>query len=613
MTMAAEQFEALVRKCEAHAKRDRDGYARQVTVLALAGYGYVLLVLVGLGATITLLVWSLQFHGATYRVLALTAPFVLLFRLVLRALRVRARRPDGVRVRRSDAPELFALIDRLARELHTPRLHRVLLTEDCNAALAQIPRLGPLGWYRNYLLLGLAEMQALSPEELQPLLAHELGHLSRQHGRLGAWIYRIRATWMRLAMMVEVQSQWGRPLFDWFLERWWPYFNAYSFVLVREREYEADRFAASIAGKETFARALGTSYVMGEFLSRRFWPAVYRSAEKHPEPPGDVLAALARALGTGPAPDDARRWLKAALCRRTGLVDTHPALAERLGALRIITRAAEPRRTTGPTAAEHYLGARLESLTAALDRAWRKRVAGYWNERHRGTARRRARLRDLTAAPADGDVDAAWERVQIVLDLDGEEEALPLLRDLVARAPDHGPASFALGQILADRDDASAIAHLERAMVCNVLARPPGNHAIAALLESLGRDAEAATHRRRAWDAGGVLYRAAAERRHVRMLDVLLPHDLASDVVGQIRERLAQMGSVQAAWLGKKKLAYLTESPLYVLGIVSTARVGWQDLERIAARTRLPGQVLVAVTGPVMRWRLRRIPGARVL
>ena len=131
-------------------------------------------------------------------------------------------------------------------------------------------------------------------------------------------------------------------------------------------------------------------------------------------------------------------------------------------------------------------------------------------------------------------------------------------------------------------------------MVCNVLARPPGNHAIAALLESLGRDAEAATHRRRAWDAGGVLYRAAAERRHVRMLDVLLPHDLASDVVGQIRERLAQMGSVQAAWLGKKKLAYLTESPLYVLGIVSTARVGWQDLERIAARTRLPGQVLVA-------------------
>ena len=352
---------------------------------------------------------------------------------------------------------------------------------------------------------------------------------------------------------------------------------------------------------------------MGEFLSRRFWPAVYRSAEKHPEPPGDVLAALARALGTGPAPDDARRWLEAALRRRTGLVDTHPVLAERLGALGIITRAAEPRRTTGPTAAEHYLGARLESLTAALERAWRKRAAGYWNDRHRRTTQRRARLRALTAVAADGDVEAAWERAQIVLDLDGEEEALPLLRDLVARAPDHGPASFALGQILADRDDASAIAHLERAMVCNVLARPPGNHAIAALLESLGRDGEAAAHRRRAWDAGGLLHRAAAERRHVGMLDVLLPHDLVSEVVGRARERLVQMGSVRAAWLAKKKLAYLPESPLYVLGVVSSARVGWQDIGRIAARTRLPGQVFVAIAGPVMHWRLRRIPGARIL
>jgi len=110
MALTAEQFEALVRECEAHAKRDPEGYARRMTALALAGYGYVWLVLVGLGGAIALLVWSLRFHGATYRVLALTAPFVLLFRVVLRALWVPSRRPDGVRVRRADAPELFALI-----------------------------------------------------------------------------------------------------------------------------------------------------------------------------------------------------------------------------------------------------------------------------------------------------------------------------------------------------------------------------------------------------------------------------------------------------------------------------------------------------------------------
>ena len=203
MALTAEQFEALVRECEAHAKRDPAGYAGRMTALALAGYGYVWLVLVGLGGAIALLVWSLRFHGATYRVLALTAPFVLLFRVVLRALWVPSRRPDGVRVRPADAPELFALIARLARDLHTPRLHRVLLTDKGSAA-PQVPRLGPLGWYRSYLLLGLVELQALSPEEFRALLAHELGHLSRQHGRLTAWIYRIRGTWRRLTMLIEV-------------------------------------------------------------------------------------------------------------------------------------------------------------------------------------------------------------------------------------------------------------------------------------------------------------------------------------------------------------------------------------------------------------------------
>jgi len=612
MALTAEQFEALVRECEAHAKRDPEGYARRMTALALAGYGYVWLVLVGLGGAIALLVWSLRFHGATYRVLALTAPFVLLFRVVLRALWVPSRRPDGVRVRRADAPELFALIARLARDLHTPRLHRVLLTDKGSAA-PQVPRLGPLGWYRSYLLLGLVELQALSPEEFRAVLAHELGHLSRQHGRLTAWIYRIRGTWRRLTMLIEVRGRWGRRLFDWFLQRWGPYFNAYSFVLVREHEYEADRFAASVAGKDAFARALESSCVTGKFLSRRFWPAVYREAEEKPEPPRDVLAALAHTLGTGPAPDDARRWLETALRRRTSLDDTHPALAERLSALQIVPRAAEPLRMSGPAAAQHYLGPRLESLVAALERAWRKRVAGYWAQRHRRAARGRTRLREFAAAAADGDVEQAWERAQIVLDLDGEEPALPLLRDVVARAPDHAQASFALGRILAAREDETAIVHLERAMVCNVGARPAGHEAIAALLEGMGRDAEAVPHRHRAWDAGELLYRAARERGHVGMRDVLLPHGLPSDVVTRIRDRLAELGSVRAAWLVQKKLAHLPESPLYVLGIVSSARVGVGDIGHIAARTRPPGQVLVTVAGPLLRRMLHRIPAARIL
>ncbi len=502
----------------------------------------------------------------------------------------------GVRVGRADAPELFTLIDRLARDLHTPRLHRVLLIEQGNAA-PQIPRLGPLGWYRNYVLVGFAEMQAMSPEEFQSVLAHELGHLSRQHGRLAVWIYRIRATWKRLGMMIEARARWGLRLFTWFVERWGPYFNAYSLALIREHEYEADRFSASVAGKDAFARALGTSCVTGEFLSRRFWPAVYRAAEEKPEPPGDVCTALARALGSGPAPDDARHWLEEALRKRTRLDDTHPPLAERLAALQIVPRETELHRTPRPTAAEHYLGERLELLAAALDVSWRRRVAGYWGERHRRTARARTRLRELTETAASSDLETVWERAQIVLDLEGEEPGLPLLRDVVRRAPDHAQANFALGRILADRQDESAIPCLERAMVCDVRTRPAAHEALAALLESMGREAEAVRHRHRAWDAEQLLHRAARERGHIAVRDVLLPHGLPSDLVAPVRARLEELGSVRTAWLARKKVTHLPESPLFVLGLVSSARVDVSYIGRIATRTRLPGQVLVTVAG----------------
>lgn len=58
----------------------------------------------------------------------------------------------------------------------------------------QHARLGVLGWHVNYLILGLPLMQAVSPEQFRAIVAHELGHLSRNHSRFAGWIYRVRLT-----------------------------------------------------------------------------------------------------------------------------------------------------------------------------------------------------------------------------------------------------------------------------------------------------------------------------------------------------------------------------------------------------------------------------------
>ena len=113
------------------------------------------------------------------------------------------------------------MLGRLQHDLHvSARFDHVLLTEEFNAAVVQIPRLGILGWNRNYLIIGLPLMKALTRKQLAAVLAHELGHLAGGHARLGNWIYRLRLGWMRLARRLEDSESVGKLVFRPFFARY---------------------------------------------------------------------------------------------------------------------------------------------------------------------------------------------------------------------------------------------------------------------------------------------------------------------------------------------------------------------------------------------------------
>ena len=63
-------------------------------------------------------------------------------------------------------------------------------------------------------------------------------------GRFGAFIYRLRLTWGTIQDLTGQWQGWAskpfRSLVGWYA----PYFNAYTFVLARANEYEADATSA---------------------------------------------------------------------------------------------------------------------------------------------------------------------------------------------------------------------------------------------------------------------------------------------------------------------------------------------------------------------------------
>jgi len=96
-------------------------------------------------------------------------------------------------------------------------------------------------------------LEGLSPDEARAVLAHELAHLSRRHGRTGRWIYYLRRSWENaFEQLSKTRGHRQAPLQSRILElvNWfWPRFNAHAFVLSRTNEYEADAVSVRLTSR----------------------------------------------------------------------------------------------------------------------------------------------------------------------------------------------------------------------------------------------------------------------------------------------------------------------------------------------------------------------------
>lgn len=632
--MRPDKLHDLTTRLEAFAARRPGAYRLRVLLLGSLGYLYIGAVLAAV-LVLDLLALALLARGGAVLVLKyLLVPLGAFSWLVVRALWVRIPPPEGRELRRAEAPALFAMVDELRAALRAPRVHHVLLTDDLNASVVQVPRLGVLGWQRNYLSLGVPLLHALPPEELRAVVAHELAHLSGADGRSGVWVYRVHGTWHRLMEGLEREGHRGRVVFARFFRWYVPYFEAYSAVMSRAGELRADRLAAGVAGAAAAASALLRVEVRGRFLQEVFWRDVVRGANRGEEVPAATFTALGERIRGPLAPERAGAWAREACREATHPGSSHPSLADRLAALGFPPGDDAARLPSSPeaplerTAAEAFLPAAAAAATGRLDREWRERTAAWWAQRVEQLRALRARRAGLDAAAAAGALDGegALERVRVAaeLALEAEEDAdgaLALLRGYLDSHPGHPEAAFLLGRILLERGDPAGVEAVEGAI------RGDDGYLLAgcrALFEfHLARgEAEAAERvRERAVVRHEELTAAQRERSTLLRDDVLLPHDAPPALLASLAGMLAVERRVKEAYLVRKQVAHFPEEPHYVLGVVLARESMWgdQDHRDAALIQRLlagidPSCMVVVLNGSpaVFRRRFRRVSGALV-
>lgn len=240
--------------------RSPSGARLQQTLLTLALLGFLVaylgviaasLLLAGLLATLIPEGSTLVRIASLMGIVACIAVFAKFLRWLLRVKPLPDASPS-LAITAEDQPGLFAFLQRVADDAGCAMPRRVLLTPDANAAM--IPTVSWKNLFAappNDLALGLGLVNALNLSELQAVLAHEFGHVAKS-----PWLRGVEIAIGRLVAEVSFLGILASAL------------HAARKHLVREREFLADRIAATVAGTPATLAALAKAETASDTFAR---------------------------------------------------------------------------------------------------------------------------------------------------------------------------------------------------------------------------------------------------------------------------------------------------------------------------------------------------------
>jgi Zn-dependent protease with chaperone function len=270
---------------------------------------------------------------------------ILLFFMV-KPLFARRSRFDPVRtLHLAEEPLLFALVTRVAQTVGAPEPKRIAVNCQPNASASFDTFLGG----EMVLTIGLPLAARLTVQQLAGVIAHELGHFSQRTGMrlsfvvrsINAWFARVvcerddwdqrlvngseREDWVALFYQLALLCVWLTRRVLWVLMA---IGHSMSCFMLRQMEYDADRYETRLAGTEAFAETNRALLVLGlaTDMTNQVTMLSWIRNSRLPDDLGALIDALADTI-----PQDTILRMETALAKsRAGFFDTHPAHGERL-------------------------------------------------------------------------------------------------------------------------------------------------------------------------------------------------------------------------------------------------------------------------------------------
>lgn len=598
--MERADFIHLVRLSEHASADDSNAYRRSVALFAALGYLWVLGCLV---LAVALLAWALSAmaHGRIrgYHIALVFTGAGLLW-TSLRALWCRLEPPTGTPLPPADAPGLFEALERIRKKIKGPKIDHVLIDGSFNASISQIPRWGLFGGATNYLTIGLPLLMALDRPRFLSVMAHEYGHLRGGHGQFAAWIYRTRQSWMKLEHGLRNDSGVMAAATQAFLRWYFPRFLAKTFALARQDEFEADRIAGKLVGREAAGAALTEIAIKGQWLGQQFWPLHWSAARTSAQPVGP-FGAMRTLLAQPVDAELAREALRQALIQLSDEDDTHPVLRDRLEALKVAKQL--PTWSTRP--ALELLGDSTNRWLTHFDQQWCRGNATDWKAHHAYLRRVQVGIDTLTASLRRNNADEMTQLGDLQRRLDPKADVRATYERALQLTPGHAGALRGLALCLPESDEAARLDCLGQLADLSAAHRWWACRTAVRLLEASvarGQGDESALKRwrERLKDADAAENRAWADLTETPFFQSISRHDLNDFEKGEFQSAMARCKPVARAWLVRKTLKEFAYRRAYLLFLELPHMA---DEERYALcrgleqSLDLPGPVLVLWAG----------------
>ncbi len=449
--MGKATFKSLVEASGELLRRSPASHARRLRLMALLGLAYpYLFALSCLILCVLFAFGSLLYDDIFLAVLAgLALGFLIRFATLLHFA---ASPPEGLELTRKDAPALFMELDAVAQALGARLPSKILLDHNFNSSYSFTPgRLHSLlSPGRDYLVLGLPLMAALSPRLFRSVLAHELAHCLTGLPSSERLSRRALLAWLRIDAYAKTPGVFlARPFLGLFSSWYLPRLNALLAPLSFEAEYSADAKAASVSGRDAAALALASVSILSSRVARDLTIPFWERARTSPEPRSSLLKGTLQHLRSNKVSEaELAAFFEKAPSMRGIDGDSHPSMGERIVRLGYGERLPDlSLLAAGPDSAQTLLGSFEDAAFPKLDALWRKQAESSWSSVYGQSQAARAVLSSMGSLNAKeiASIEVKLQRARILEIACGPDAAIRPLEDILEESPSCSEAKLLLG------------------------------------------------------------------------------------------------------------------------------------------------------------------------